>query len=113
MNKKGTVYPVFDNEFKIGTKGLASEQADMAVIEELENFAPSIDGGVEEWNAMEDGGWGNAMMTSKKLQMFEILFSKKDRKKIDEMNLSFKDLRVLIETATEMVTDSSEEEVGE
>ena len=45
--------------------------------------------------------------------MFEILFSKKDRKKIDEMNLSFKDLRVLIETATEMVTDSSEEEVGE
>ena len=46
-------------------------------------------------------------------QMFEILFSKKDRKKIDEMNLSFKDLRVLIETATEMVTDSSEEEVGE
>lgn len=67
MNKNGTVYPVFDNEFKIGTKGLASEQADMAIIEELENFAPSIDGGVEEWNSMEDKGWGNAMMTSKKL----------------------------------------------
>lgn len=67
MNEKGTVYPVYDNEFEIGLKGLASEEADMAIIAEIENFAPSIDGGVEEWNSMSAKGWGNAMMTSKKL----------------------------------------------
>lgn len=61
------VYPVFDNKFKIGMKGLASTVSDMVIIANVENFAPSIDGGVEEWNAMEHGGWGDAMMTSKKL----------------------------------------------
>lgn len=63
----GTVYPVFNNKFKIGTKGLSSTTEDMVIIAEVENFAPSIDGGVEEWNAMEHEGWGNGMMTSKKL----------------------------------------------
>ncbi|MBS6645888.1 MAG: hypothetical protein KH366_20120 [Clostridiaceae bacterium] len=61
------VYPVYDNKFKIGTAGLESTEAEMLIIANLENFAPSIDGGVEEWNAMEHGGWGDAMMTSKKL----------------------------------------------
>lgn len=67
MPKEAMVYPVFDNKFKIGSKGLASEEADMVIIANLENFAPSIEGGVEEWNAMEHNGWGDAMMTSKKL----------------------------------------------
>lgn len=61
------VYPVFNNKFKIGKAGVASADADMIIIANLENFAPSIDGGVEEWNAMEHEGWGDAMMTSKKL----------------------------------------------
>lgn len=65
MDKK--VYPVYDNKFKIGTKGLKSTPTDMIAIANVENFAPSIDGGVEEWSAMEHGGWGDAMMTSKKL----------------------------------------------
>lgn len=39
----------------------------MVTIAELENFAPSIEGGVEEWNSMTAEGWGDAMMTSKKL----------------------------------------------
>lgn len=58
------VYPVFNNKFKVGLNGSADS---MATIANLTNFAPSIDGGVEEWNAMEAEGWGDAMMTSKKL----------------------------------------------
>jgi hypothetical protein len=39
----------------------------MVIIANLENFAPSIDGNIEEWNPMEAEGWGDAMMTGKKL----------------------------------------------
>jgi hypothetical protein len=60
-------YPVFNNKFKIGGKGSSSVEADMITIANLENFAPSIEGNVEEWNPMEAEGWGDAMMTSKKL----------------------------------------------
>lgn len=65
----GKVYPVFNNKFKIGTKGLNSTDSDMVIIANMENFAPSIDGGVEEWNSMEHEGWGDSMMTSKKLSI--------------------------------------------
>lgn len=58
------VYPVFNNKFKIGLDGVTGN---MVIIANLTNFAPSIDGGIEEWNAMEAEGWGDAMMTSKKL----------------------------------------------
>lgn len=58
------VYPVFNNKFKIGISGT---QESLAIIANLTNFAPSIEGGIEEWNAMEAEGWGDAMMTSKKL----------------------------------------------
>lgn len=59
-----TVYPVNENKFKVGTDGTTTS---MKTIANLTNFAPSIEGGIEEWNAMETGGWGDAMMTSKKL----------------------------------------------
>ena len=59
-----TVYPVYNNVFKVGLEG-SSEN--MVTIANLTNFAPSIEGGIEEWNAMEAEGWGDAMMTSKKL----------------------------------------------
>lgn len=58
------VYPVNNNKFRVSIDG--SDIAD-TVIANLTNFAPSIEGGVEEWNAMEAEGWGDAMMTSKKL----------------------------------------------
>lgn len=67
MSDTPKVYPVYNNKFKIGKAGVSSMEADMVIIANLENFAPSIDGGVEEWNAMEHEGWGDAMMTSKKL----------------------------------------------
>lgn len=58
------VYPVNNNKFRVGIDG--SGIAD-TTIANLTNFAPSIEGGVEEWNAMEAEGWGDAMMTNKKL----------------------------------------------
>lgn len=64
---EGKVYPVFNNKFKIGKLGLESTAEDMVIIANVTNFAPSIDGGVEEWNAMEAEGWGDSQMTSKKL----------------------------------------------
>ena len=45
----GRVYPVHNNVFKFGIKGLESTEENMAVPLDLENFAPSIDGTVEEW----------------------------------------------------------------
>ena len=42
----GKVYPVHNNEFKFGTKGMTSADEDMVVPADLENFAPSIDGTV-------------------------------------------------------------------
>lgn len=67
MSEAAKVYPVFNNKFKIGIKGLESTESDKVLIKGMTNFAPSIDGGIEEWNTMEDEGWGDAMMTSKKL----------------------------------------------
>ena len=64
---KGKVYPVHNNTFKFGTKGLESTEDQMAMPSDLENFAPSIDGTVEEWYAMDAKGWAKAAMTGKKL----------------------------------------------
>ena len=46
---KGKVYPVHNNAFKFGTAGLESTDEQMVMPADLENFAPSIDGTVEEW----------------------------------------------------------------
>ena len=61
------VYPVFENKFKIGTKGRSSEAADMATIADMESFSVSIDGNVEEWSPMEAEGWLRRMVTGKAL----------------------------------------------
>ena len=39
----------------------------MVMPSDLENFAPSIDGTVEEWYSMDAEGWAKAAMTGKKL----------------------------------------------
>ena len=64
---QGKVYPVHNNKFKFGKKGMESTEDDMVMPKDLENFAPSIDGTVEEWYAMDAGGWAKASMTGKKL----------------------------------------------
>lgn len=67
MSDAGKVYPVHSNIFKFGTKGLESQDADMLTPADLENFAPAIDGTVEEWYPMDAGGWAKSLMTGKKL----------------------------------------------
>ena len=60
------VYPVFNNKFKIGTKGVTSTaDADMKIIADLETFSPSFDNGVEEWTPMDTEGWIRRLMTGK------------------------------------------------
>lgn len=60
------VYPVFNNKFKIGTKGPTSTtDADMKIIADLETFSPSFDNGVEEWTPMDTEGWIRRLMTGK------------------------------------------------
>lgn len=63
----GKVYPVHNNIFKFGVMGLESTEENMMMPKDLENFAPAIDGTVEEWYAMDAGGWAKAAMTGKKL----------------------------------------------
>lgn len=67
MDMNGMVFPVHNNAFKFGTKGLDSTDEDMLTPCDLENFSPTIDGTVEEWYAMDAGGWAKAAMTGKKL----------------------------------------------
>ena len=61
------VYPVFENKFKIGTEGRASEEGSMVAVSSLETFSVEIDGNVEEWNPMESEGWTRRMVTGKSL----------------------------------------------
>ena len=39
----------------------------MKRIAELETFSITIDGKIEEWNAMDQEGWSSALMTGKSL----------------------------------------------
>lgn len=64
---EGKVFPVLNNAFKFGINGLESEESDMVTPKDLTNFAPSIDGTIEEWYSMDAAGWAKAMMTAKKL----------------------------------------------
>ena len=61
------VYPVYENKFKVGTRGRASEEGDMAAIAELETFEVSIDGNTVKWSPMEMQGWLRRMVTGKAL----------------------------------------------
>ena len=62
---KGQVYPVHNNKFFVCTTGRTGE-AD-TIIRGLENFAPSIDGNVESWTPMDEGGWTRNQVTGKGL----------------------------------------------
>lgn len=61
------VYPVFENKFKIGTKGRSSDAASMVTIADMETFSVAIDGNVEEWSPMDAEGWMRRMVTGKAL----------------------------------------------
>lgn len=59
------VYPVFNNEFKIGTKGIESTTEQMVTIADLETFSVSIDNNIEEWTPMTTEGWVRRLQTGK------------------------------------------------
>ena len=59
------VYPVFNINFKIGTKGRESTEQDMMIIKDMETFSPSIDGNIEEWTPMDTEGWVRRLSTGK------------------------------------------------
>ena len=59
------VYPVFNNIFKIGTKGRTSTAEDMKTIADCETFSLSMDNNVEEWTPMTTEGWIRRMQTGK------------------------------------------------
>lgn len=60
MNKTTGVYPVYENQFKIGaTKETATGIADM------ETFSVSFDNGVEEWKPFDQEGWTRRLLTAK------------------------------------------------
>ena len=59
------VYPVFNNIFKIGTKGKISTEQDMKAIADCETFSLSMDNNVEEWTPMTTEGWIRRMQTGK------------------------------------------------
>lgn len=63
------VFPVYNLEFKIGTKGRASAEADMKPIADLESFGISFEGSTEEWTPMTTKGWARALMTGKKFSI--------------------------------------------
>lgn len=61
------VFPVHGNTFKIGIAGRTSTAGDMKTIKDMETFEPSIDGNIEEWNAMDMLGWVRRMKTGNSL----------------------------------------------
>lgn len=59
------VYPVFENEFKIGVAGKASTPEQMKTIADLENFSVALDNNVQEWTPMTTQGWVRRLQTGK------------------------------------------------
>jgi hypothetical protein len=58
------VYPARNNKFEIKT-----DESSYSPIKDVETFAVSIDGGVEEWDAYDAEGWKRRMMTAKSLSI--------------------------------------------
>lgn len=54
------VFPVHENVFKVKV------DEEFVPIANLEGFSVSFDGTVENWNAMENGGWESALKTGMK-----------------------------------------------
>ena len=69
MNRTSGVYPVYENQFKIGTEGRSSAAEAMKTIADMESFSVSIDGTTEEWTPMEAEGWVRRLMTGKGLSI--------------------------------------------
>ena len=60
MSKQTGVYPVYENQFKIG-----KDKETATVIADMETFSVSFDNGVEEWKPFDQEGWTRRLMTAK------------------------------------------------
>ena len=59
------VYPVYENQFKINTKGRDGTTTNMVTIADMESFSVSFDDNVEEWTPMTSEGWVRRLKTGK------------------------------------------------
>lgn len=61
------VYPVYENQFKINTKGREDSPTNLVDIADMESFSVSFDDNVEEWTPMTTEGWVRRLKTGKGL----------------------------------------------
>ena len=47
------VFPVYNMTFKIGSKGLASAEADMVSVKDMESFSIAMENGTENWTPLD------------------------------------------------------------
>ena len=59
------VYPVYENQFRINTKGRASGETSLVTMADMESFSVSFDDNVEEWTPMTSEGWVRRLKTGK------------------------------------------------
>lgn len=59
------VFPVFDIDFEIGTKGKDSSTTDFVTVKDMESFSLTIEGNTQKWSPMDMKGWSRALMTGK------------------------------------------------
>lgn len=65
----GGVYPAFMMDFKIGKNGSTSVDGDMVSIADIEEWSPSIEGNVADFNPFSAKGWKRNIMTGKGLSI--------------------------------------------
>ena len=63
------VTPVNEITFSVNTKGRTEVDEDYKVVKDAESLSISIDGNVEEWDAMDAGGWKRRLMTAKSISI--------------------------------------------
>ena len=67
MSTSSGVYPVYENQFKINTKGRETGESNLVTIADMESFSVSFDDNVEEWTPMTSEGWVRRLKTGKGL----------------------------------------------
>lgn len=65
---KQGVTPVYDIQFGVSTEGRAASPT-FTVVKDAESLSISIDGNIEEWNPLDQGGWKRRLMTAKALSV--------------------------------------------
>ena len=73
---KNGVFPVYENQFKINTKGREAGDENKKTIADMETFQPKINGNVIEWDAIDQKGWKRRLMTGEDLSIsFELKYN--------------------------------------